>query len=159
MNAARVNNLLHSMAKSCDVYSQEALEERKKLREVMADSRSLGRAVHRIFNLALRTNHEVSLLHRQAFRSRAVSTAPETPVSEPSAESILRPTPFPANNYGIPAQPLVGPMRFHQSSAAQRRREEELERAEECSRWPKAFQQQSELHDGLANIDTGGSRH
>jgi hypothetical protein len=134
MYAERINNFLHSMAKSCDVYSQEASEERQRLRAVTADYRVLGRTVHRTLNVVSRKTAGAGRPHPS--RVRRVGVTIKKPEMPPPEELVIRPAPFPIKNYIIPAKQLVGPRRFFRSRAAQRRREDEAAELQEYQKWP-----------------------
>jgi hypothetical protein len=137
MYAARINNFLHSMAKSCDVYSQEASEERQRLRAVTADYKVLGKAVHRTLNVVSRDKARAGRPHPSRVRRLNSSRKKSEPPTPPPEEVVVRPAPFPVKNYIIPAKQLVGPRRFFRSRAAQRRREEEIAELQEHQRWPE----------------------
>lgn len=117
------------MEKSCEEFGDGALEERKKLRQVNGDFKTLALGVHRA----------ITVIPRKPVPSRAQSQhskrAPPPKTPNP-LDVVVRPAPYPIKNYMFPAKKLVGPRRYFCSRANQALREDEFELQHEIAQFP-----------------------
>jgi hypothetical protein len=130
MNSKQIGTFLQSMGKSCDIYSENAMLERRKLREVNGEFKAIEKVVDRTLNVTKRKPPVPDSYHSNQ-KSR-----PSTRQKEETEDMVIRPAPFPVRNYILPAHQLIGPRRFFRSRAAQQIKEDARDEELEVTRYP-----------------------
>ena len=142
MNAKQIASFLNSMDKSCEIYSSRTEKCRQRLEAVNSEFQKIDQNVKDSIAIA----HKESLKKPSTQKPSRAQTPTNNSRRRPQTaqnrypKMMIRPAPYPAKNYVLPAQELVGPKRYFRSRAAERRRKEKDDQLNEFEKFPCAFE-------------------
>lgn len=152
-----MNTFLNSLSRCCDEYSQDADNEREKLRQIDERFKDLDKIVKK--HLLEKKKQSNNLVQKNSCSYTPKNTLHKTFKSRPHSsiatqiikrEPVVRPAPYPVRNYILPVKPSINPQKYYNSHLKDAKRREMQMLEEEYSKYPGAFERNPFAKDELS---------